>query len=163
MYFDTLLKTSRVDFTTQSSPRYLPRIGNFVPPPPQRKNSFWKREEGDGGYGRHYHGCTNRRGDEWYSGDADRDAGTPMWLPLFPSHFQPTRTPNCWQPRPGNSDFMSSDIERVTPFRSYKEKWSKYFLLTIDHSKRQDPICEKVILWSQCCVNTPSERKVLRT
>jgi hypothetical protein len=32
MYFDTPLKTSRVDLTTQSSPRHLARIENFAPP-----------------------------------------------------------------------------------------------------------------------------------
>ncbi len=54
-----------------------------------------------------------------------------------------------------------TDIELVTPFRSSKEKWSKYFLLTKSHSKGLDPICEEVILRSQCIKTLPTSLSLL--
>ena len=41
MYYDTSLKTSRVDWSALFSPRLLSRIGNFFSSP---KKGFWSRE-----------------------------------------------------------------------------------------------------------------------
>ncbi len=60
MYYDTSLKTSRVDWSVLFSPRYDPALGTFFPPKKGflRKRGDVRERRNPSGHGRHYDGCT---------------------------------------------------------------------------------------------------------